>query len=70
MTKKCTCGHPVSEHIGIYDNIWIKRLQTTRDACMHGDKLYHGEFDWCQCRTFQLDNLSYIEDLAKHRNLI
>lgn len=48
--------------------------------CGHGkDKHYEETFyfypyckmyDYCRCLSFKLDNLQFVEDLAKERNLI
>jgi hypothetical protein len=37
----------------------VDRYPETTTACV-----------WCECMKFKLDNLSYVEDLAKERNLI
>ena len=62
MIKTCLCGHKEKDHfIGtVYTTHW----QELGKLCSHQ---YNGD---CKCKNFQLDNLSYIEKLAKDRNLI
>jgi hypothetical protein len=53
----CLCGHLKYTHMG---NI----------SCASLVKLAPDWFTSCQCSKFTLDNLSYIEDLAKEKGLI
>lgn len=56
---KCTCGHSYERHaVYAYDG-----------ACAAWED-YIDPSDRCMCGRFKLDNLSYIEKLAKERNLI
>jgi len=56
---KCICGHEKAIHTS-----WVERCVAYDEAS--------GFFEPkdCECKSFKLDNLSYIEALAKERNLV
>ena len=62
MIKICICGHSKKDHfIGtVYTTHW----QEIGEICGH---IYNGD---CKCRNFKLDNLTYIEDLAREKGLL
>jgi hypothetical protein len=63
LARVCMCQHIAADHVGVY--------QGTRTACIRAIEIDEdGKASWCQCFNFKLDNLSYIEDLARERKLI
>lgn len=59
MEEYCVCGHEIDEHAG-----WEGEPTGCTSLSGKDDRLI------CECVVFKLDNLRYIEDLAKQRNLI
>jgi hypothetical protein len=53
---KCMCGHYVNQHIRGVTDSWCCMCETG-----YGTNLYH---------EVKVDNLTYIEDLAKQKGLI
>lgn len=61
----CKCGHLESIHALKY----LKSIQLTSfNDCYY--KMSADQMDYCDCKEYTPDNLSYIERLAKERNLI
>jgi hypothetical protein len=58
--KKCVCGHFKREHSG-----GIRNYVPTCNACL---QMLNPPIYWRH--NFKLDNLSYIETLAKERGLV
>jgi hypothetical protein len=54
----CACGHKKYDHYS----------QKYDEECVHKMGRYTGIK--CDCRGFSVDNLDYIEKIAKDRNLI
>lgn len=59
MKEYCICGHSIREHKG-----W----EYEPTGCQGDDSSVVGGI--CECSEFKLDNLRFVEDLAKERNLI
>ena len=59
MDVLCKCGHTQSIH--------FPKLKHYKCAGYFNDGL---EMLDCECKEFDQDNLSYVEQLAKQRNLI
>ena len=62
MEEYCICGHVQSEHVG-----WGWEGEPT--GCIYSEDGPFGDYG-CLCEKFQLDNLRFVEDEAKRRNLI
>jgi hypothetical protein len=59
----CRCGHTKEFH--------TLRYVGTKSACAKILRIDENQYiEWCQCHRFVLDNLYYIERLAKERKLI
>jgi hypothetical protein len=61
MIEKCICGHPRSLHFP-EDSYFYARCDGCHD-------LYVKKHPLGYVHEFQLDNLKYVEDLAKERKL-
>ena len=61
MKEYCVCGHNINEHAG-----W----EGEPTGCTYELSSRWTHYDSCQCSEFKLDNLRFVEDLAKKRNLI
>jgi hypothetical protein len=57
---KCVCGHKRKIHATDIPGLGSLCNHTTSDGILYD----------CDCEDFKLDNLSYIEAVAKERNLI
>jgi len=60
MIEYCVCSHNINEHCG-----W----EGEPTGCTRSIQIVHGE-QCCQCGEFKLDNLRYVEDLAKQKHLL
>jgi hypothetical protein len=65
VIEYCICKHSLERHDGTSND-------GTNTVCMahiemHSNGIFYG---YCPCNKFQLDNLQYIEDLAKIKGLI
>ena len=54
-TNLCICHHTHYEHYNSGD---------------YGCSAYIVAGNWCGCKTFQLDNLAYIESVAQKKGLV
>jgi hypothetical protein len=62
MEEYCVCGHSKLQHTG-----WENEPTGCGEVVPGSIEEYN---DMCFCSEFKLDNLRYIEDEAKRRNLI
>ena len=63
QSKPCKCGH--------YQNVHLLANSYMRAVCLKCDPYRRDETNpFFSVHDFQLDNLKYIEDLAKERNLV
>lgn len=86
VKEKCTCGHLEDNHKELNKRYWNdfnRRVQTHKDSPKNREKFWRREIEtvrkegshyWacsiCCCREFKLDNLDYIEKLARERKLV
>jgi hypothetical protein len=63
MEEYCVCGHVKLSHTG-----WENEPTGCGDVATIGFIEVYNEM--CECQEFKLDNLRFVEDLAKRRNLI
>jgi len=60
MIEYCYCGHNINEHDG-----W----EGEPTGCTYSVEIAHGT-QCCYCSEFKLDNLKFVEDLAKQKHLL
>ena len=83
MTKYCMCKHSKTAHSELGPGHWgrlnkqlagYKDTPTSRKRFWKKFLLNQSDSDWrcnkCQCSEFKLDNLRYVEDLAKEKDLV
>lgn len=66
MQNLCTCGHYKNVHLPS-DNIFCNAVCL---SCHPGENWGYHINGWYRVHEFKLDNLKYIEDLAKEKKLI
>lgn len=64
MEEYCVCGHSKNIHNG-----W-EGEPTGCDSFAIGSEYFEERYLDCHCSEFKLDNLRFVEDEAKRRNLI
>jgi hypothetical protein len=60
MIEYCVCSHGWDEHCG-----W----EGEPTGCTYEVEIAHGSV-CCPCSEFKLDNLRYVEDLAKSKHIL
>lgn len=61
MEEYCVCGHRAVVHLG-----W----ESESTGCTYSSTKFIQSDYGCECSEFKLDNLRFVEDEAKRRNLI